>query len=304
MGVAGRFFRLIWGDDVEPALRPVLGVSFASALAFSSVWSFVGIWAIDKLGASGSQLGVAFVFGAGAAAFGGYLGGHLSDHIGRKPLIVGGFIVQAFFILSYAFVGERVLVGLTLVALGAVFGSIGGAASQALVADVVPRERHEAAYASVRVAMNLGVVGGPVIGGLLLIGESWTRLFVGVSILLVGATFLAWRFLPSRGEHAPEEPPERGSFGVIKGDRPFLLFLLSGALAYLVYVAYETVLPISAVDTYGLAPSTWGFLVIFNPLLVTLFQLRLTRRLDGRSCRPEARRGDAAHGLPVPAACP
>ena len=66
---------------------------------------------------------------------------------------------------------------------------------------------------------------------------------------------------------------------MIKGDRPFLLFLLSGALAYLVYVAYETVLPISAVDTYGLAPATWGFLVILNPALVTLFQLRLTRRV-------------------------
>lgn len=171
------------------------------------------------------------------------------------------------------------LLGLSLVAVGGVFGSIVGAASQALVADVVPQHRHEAAYASVRVAMNLGVTMGPVIGGMLLIGEQWARLFLGVAALLVVATGLAWRLLPERGEHAPEEPPDRGSFAVIKRDRPFLLFLLSGALAYLVYVAYETVLPISAVDTYGLAPSTWGFLVILNPALVTLFQLRLTRRL-------------------------
>jgi MFS family permease len=46
-----------------------------------------------------------------------------------------------------------------------------------------------------------------------------------------------------------------------------------------VYVAYETVLPISAVQTHGLAPSTWGFLVIINPAMVTIFQLRLTTRV-------------------------
>lgn len=47
----------------------------------------------------------------------------------------------------------------------------------------------------------------------------------------------------------------------------------------IVYVAYETVLPISLVDTHGIAPSTWGFLVALNPLMVTLFQLRITARV-------------------------
>ena len=131
-----------------------------------------------------------------------------------------------------------------------------------------------------RVAQNLGVTMGPVIGGLLLLGENWTRLFVGVAAMLVVAVVVGWRLLPSRGAYSPDKPPERGSFGVIRRDHAFLLFLISGALAYLVYVAYETVLPISAVDTHGLSPSTWGFLVIINPALVTLFQLRLTRRVS------------------------
>jgi MFS family permease len=271
-------FRLIWGDDVDTPLRPVLAVTFAAALGFSSVWSFIGIWAIEDLGVSSSQLGVGFLFGAAAAAVGGYLGGHLSDYIGRKPLIVGGFAVQAGFVLLFA-VADSVLLGLSLLALSGIFASVGAAASQALVADAVPSDRHEAAYASVRVAQNLGVTLGPVIGGLLLLGEHWSRLFVGVSAMLVVAVLLAGRLLPSRGAYSPEQAPERGSFAVIRRDHAFLLFLLSGALAYLVYVAYETVLPISVVDTHGLSPSTWGFLVIINPALVTLFQLRLTRRV-------------------------
>ena len=89
---------------------------------------------------------------------------------------------------------------------------------------------------------------------------------------------LAVLFLPARGAYAPEEPPSRGSFAVIAHDRPFLLFLLSAAFAWLVYVAFETVLPISLVSSHGYSSSTWGFLVIVNPLLVTFFQLRLTQR--------------------------
>ena len=52
---------------------------------------------------------------------------------------------------------------------------------------------------------------------------------------------------------------------MIRRDHAFLVFLLSGALAYLVYVAIETVLPISAVNTHGIAPSTWGFIVDHQP---------------------------------------
>jgi predicted MFS family arabinose efflux permease len=278
MRLFARLFRLVWGDDVDRALRPVLAVQLAGSVVFSAAWTFVGIWAIEELGATNSQLGFAFLFGAVAAALAGFLGGHISDHVGRRPLILFGWGAESLFVLLYAFVDD-VYLGLLLIALGGVLGSIGGAADQAMVADVVPPERHEAAYASVRVASNLGVTLGPPIGGLLLIGESWPTLFVGVAVMSAFAFAIAYRFLPRRGAYAPEEPPTRGSFGVIRRDRAFLLFLVSGALAYLVYVAYETVLPISAVQTHGLAPSTWGFLVIINPAMVTIFQLRLTTRV-------------------------
>ncbi len=43
------------------------------------------------------------------------------------------------------------------------------------------------------------------------------------------------------------------------------------------YVAFESLLPISLVQSHGLAPSEWGFLLVINPILVTLVQLRLTR---------------------------
>src|SRR2546430_14427699 len=127
---------------------------------------------------------------------------------------------------------------------GGLFSQAGSAASQALVADLVPRERHEPAYAAVRVASNLGVTCGPPLGGLLLLLGSWNALFAGAASLSAVGFVLAVLFLPARGAYAPGEPPGRGSFTGIARDRPFPLFLLSAAVAWLVYVAFQTVLPI------------------------------------------------------------
>jgi len=46
MRLFGRMFRLVWGDQVEVPLRPVLAVGLAGATAGSAVWTFIGIWAI------------------------------------------------------------------------------------------------------------------------------------------------------------------------------------------------------------------------------------------------------------------
>jgi predicted MFS family arabinose efflux permease len=277
----------------------VLAVAFAGAFAASAGWVYLGIWAIRELGASSAQLGVAFLLGAFAAGGAGYLGGHVSDHLGRRPLILFGWGAQSVLMISYALVDDRLLLGLVLIMLAGVFGSIGGAADQAMVADLVPPERHEAAYASVRVATNLGVVAGPPVGGLLLLNDSWPTLFVGVSILTFVAFLIAVRYIPRRGAYSPEEPPTRGSFGVIRRDAIFLLFLVSACFAWLVYVAYESVLGISAVDTHGLSPSTWGLLVAINPVMVTFFQLRLTRWTAGFPAAPKLAIAMLLMGLPL-----
>src|SRR5207253_3040424 len=271
-------YRVIFGSDTDRALRPILAINFAGSLAGSTVWSFVGIWAIKKLGADQALLGLAYLVSALIGVGSGYLGGHLSDHFGRRLLILTGWIEQTAVVLGFVAAGSSAKAGLLVLCFGGLFFQIGNAAGQALVADLVPSERHESAYAAVRVASNLGITFGPPIGGLLLLVGSWNALFIGAAALSALGFSLAVLFLPARGAYAPEEPPRRGSFAVIAHDRPFLLFLLSAAFAWLVYVAFETVLPISLVSSHGYSSSTWGFLVIVNPLLVTFFQWRLTQR--------------------------
>src|SRR5256885_13483719 len=94
-------YRLIFGSDTDPALRPLLAINFAGSLAGSTVWSFVGIWAIKKLGADQSALGLAYLVSALIGVGSGYLGGNLSDQFGRRPMIFIGWdcpiaVVPAF----------------------------------------------------------------------------------------------------------------------------------------------------------------------------------------------------------------
>lgn len=298
MAVFRRLFVFVWGDDVDRAIRPVLATGFSGTLAFSAGWSFMGIWAIKELGAGSGQLGVAYLTGAFLAGLSGYAGGHLSDHIGRRPLILVGWGGSALYYLLFLTAGHAVYLGLGVMAGAGILGALGGSSTQAMIADLVHPQRREAAYASVRVAQNLGVVCGPPIGSLFLIVGGWNALFVGVSCLSLIGFLIAYRYLPRTGAYAPETPPERGSFAVIRRDTVFLVFLVSGVLAQLTYVAFEIVLPVSLVDSHGISASTWGFLVILNPAMVTFFQLRLTRRVSGIS--PAAKLGTAMllMGLP------
>jgi MFS family permease len=269
--------RLVFGTEVDRALRPLLAVAFVGGVATGTGFPFLGIYAIKHLGASQSQLSVGFLVSAVIAGFAGYAGGHISDHIGHRPVILLGWLGVAAIPLGFLFVGHHVIIGLALLASFGLFMSMGQAATQAMVADLVAPEKHELAYSGVRVAQNLGVSFGPILGGLLLLGNSWSHLFGGMFVIAALTSALSFRFIPSRGRYTPEAAPARGSFRVVLSDRPYMLFLGSAILAAMTYVAFDVLLPISLVSSHGIAPSSWGFLVVVNPILVTLVQLRLTR---------------------------
>ena len=295
--VVPRVVQLIWGDDLDDALRPVLGVTLVSTAAASATWSFMAIWAIEELDAK-AELPFALLASAVLAMLSGFIGGYLSDRVGRRRVILFGSAIMVGYPLLLLSLVDTKWAGLAALSLAGVFGALGGSVSQAMVADLVAPERHQAAYASVRVAANVGVVVGPPLGGLLLILGGWSLLFPSVAVLSGIAWLVAFRYLPHRGAYAPEGPPERGSLSVILRDRRFLIFLGSAVFAWLTYVAYEVVLPVSIVDGYGYEPQAWGFLVWVNPLLVTLLQVRLTRATAPIAAAPKLVVAMLVMGLP------
>jgi predicted MFS family arabinose efflux permease len=270
--------RALWGFEEIPGLGPVFVVTFASAIAFSTFWSYVGVWAVRSLGAQPPQVGVMFLFSASTSAVSAWLGGHLSDRLGRKPLIMFGAIAQSAFILSLTLVGHDVPLGIAIVVLAGVVGAPGRSAVSAIVADVIPGHLTERAYSSLRLATNLGTITGPPAAAILLTLGGWPAFLAGVATMGAVVFLVAFARLPST---SPTQRGEHGgvvrSFLTIVLDGPPLLLLLSTLFGFMVYTAFDTVLPVVSVSSFHLAPAAWGLLVIINPLLTTLLQVRLTR---------------------------
>jgi predicted MFS family arabinose efflux permease len=279
--LARRISRVLWGSDLDPALWPVLVVSLLFAASFSTFWTYVGVFALKRLHISGGTIGVLFLLSFAAGIVSAYLGGQLSDRIGRKPVIAVAIAGQSLVALALLPV-HGLMLGVVLIVLAAALGAPVQSANNALVADLAGGER-EGAYAAVRVASNLGVVIGPPLGGLLLFVGGWSAFLVGIAGLGGLAFFAALRLLPAIRVRAEVHARTRENLPRIIRDVPFALLLLSTFLGFIVYVAWETVLPVVAVDSFHLAPGVWGGLMMINAGIVALFQLRLTRAVENAS---------------------
>lgn len=130
--------------------------------------------------------------------------GRAIDRVGRRPLLMGGLAVSAAtsVLLGFSFHVAMVLV---LCVLGGVAAAAIQPAQQAVLADVVGRERSGGpVVARSQMAMDTGTILGPIVSGLLVdsVGYGWAFALAGV-VLLVG--LLPWRGAPETLERVRPE---------------------------------------------------------------------------------------------------
>jgi len=85
------------------------------------------------------------------------VGGHLSDVIGRRSLIVSGWVVYALVYAGFAFVGSPWQAWTLFVIYGVYFGLTEGT-EKALVADLVPEEKRGTAFGLYNLAYGITVL--------------------------------------------------------------------------------------------------------------------------------------------------
>ena len=268
----------VLGGETDPELRALLVATLFSTTGLSGFFLYQGIWAVQELGVSLAALGATLLVASILGGCAGYAGGHLSDRIGRKPVLVGSWALMTAGIATASLVGEHRLLGLTLIGGVLTFSAPGFAAEQALVADLVPAERLEQGFAAVRVTQNLGVALGPPLAGAALTTLSWSTLFlVQAAVGTVGVLLALLRVQAPQPRAAAHDATALTSLRTIRADRAYLAFLLAAVLAGMAFIASETVLPVAAVAEYDLSPSGWGLIAVLNPVMVVLLQMRVTR---------------------------
>jgi MFS family permease len=141
-------------------------------------------------------MGMSLTFNAVYTVFAGPLGA-LSDRIGRRKLIVGGWIAYGLVYLGLAFSNSGWQVWVLFAFYGLYYAATEGTA-KALVADLVPESNRGTAYGLFNAAIGITALPASLIAGLLWQGAgSWTGfgagapfLFGSVMALLAGLLFL------------------------------------------------------------------------------------------------------------------
>jgi MFS transporter, DHA1 family, tetracycline resistance protein len=212
--------------------------------------------------------------------------GGLSDHYGRRPIILLGLLGST---ISYAIYGFAASFALLLVS-RAVHGACAGTVStaQAYVADTTTESERAHGMGMIGAAFGLGFVLGPAIGGLL--GHSNLRIPVFLAALLTLANLIfAMVVLPE--SHQPERTANLTLAGIATPlaqlphrlarhhlSRLFVIaFLATSAMA-----AFEATFAIMVPRNYGYGPRAIGELLAFAGLLQAFTQGYLLRKIVAR----------------------
>ena len=121
----------------------------------------------------------------------GTFGGQLSDTVGRRPLIVGGWLLYAAVYFAFALAGAPWQAWALFAIYGVFYGMTEGT-EKALVADIVPGARRGAAFGWYNLAIGLAALPASLIFGW--IWDRWgapTAFGFGASLALAAAILMA-----------------------------------------------------------------------------------------------------------------
>ncbi len=255
-------------------------------LGFSLVMPLLAPFA-ESYGFREWQIGLLFSAYPTCQLVAGPILGRLSDHYGRRPVLI---FSQAGTALSFLILGLSRDFSVMLLA-RMVDGASGGniLVAQAYVADVTPPEHRARGMGYIGMAFGLGFVLGPLIGGLLLslpLAMEW-RLRLPF-LLAAGFSTIAWVLVLTRlPESLPQGNPAREAARVVSwrgildtvrlpGVGPLVLV---GFLAVLAFASFEGTFALYLQRRLGWEARSAAFAFAGLGLLSALVQGGLIRRL-------------------------
>ncbi len=242
------------------------------------VLPFIALYAVEELMVSVSEAGLVLAcFGVGAFISAPFAG-RLSDRFGSLRLMIISLFGSGFFLFLYSFVSDFIL----FLALSFVWGIISEAfrpASMSFISQEITSDRRKTAFALNRLALNLGMSIGPVLGGILST-INFSLLFYVDGVTSIAAGF----FLLFSGikVHPPDLPASEEETASIENDRIsvfknriFIYFLLALIPVEIVFFQHVGAFPIFIVEDLGFIKTTFGLLMAVNTVLIIIVEVPL-----------------------------
>ncbi|MFT4417075.1 MDR family MFS transporter [Fredinandcohnia humi] len=225
---------------------------------------------------------IGVIVGAGAltATIGGFLGGTLSDFLGRNRLLLTSLLLLSIVFLGFLYIKSPSLLIILNIFRG-LFSSFFTTISKALVADFTPKEKRFRVFSHRYMAGNIGYSIGPILGTIFGIAGnnvafiSSSVMYLAYFILLVFFTRL-YRNVANQ-EELEERVTISHAWSVFRKDRVLLLFIIGSILLTTVHGEMSVTLSqyVKANITEGI--KLFGFLMSINGVTVIVTQVFITR---------------------------
>ncbi len=262
----------------------VVLVMFIDRLGHNILWPFFTLYITQKFDVGMTQAGLVLGTFSAFGLIGNMIGGGLTDKFGRKSIILVGLIFSALSTLSLGLAKEFSMLIPLAVGIG-LLSRISGPAHNAMVADILPKEKRQEGFGIMRVVGNMTWVIGPVIGGLIA-SRSYFALFVIDAVISCLVAFLFFIVIPETKPDTGQEPESMfktfTGYGSVFKDLPFVAFLVVSMLMLLVYQQMYNSLSVFLRDTHGMPTQVFGLLMIASPIVVILFQFSTTQLVKTR----------------------
>jgi MFS family permease len=264
-----------------------MGASFIDRLGGALLFPFFALYITFRFDVTMTEVGVLFAIFSVTGIIGSFLGGALTDRFGRRAMILFGLIVSATSTLIMGLITD-LRVFYIAAALVGLLSDAGGPAQQAMVADLLPKEKLAEGYGIWRVLANLAVTFGPLIGGFIA-SRSYLALFIidAITSLITAAIVIA--VIPETRPPTAEGQEEESFIQTVRGysqvlrDRVYMAFIIISIVVFTVYIQMNTTMPVYLRDVQSIPPSGYGYILSLNAAMVVLFQFWITRRLAGRA---------------------
>ena len=197
-------------------------------------------------------------------ALGTLVWGPLSDHYGRKPILVYGLIIYviASALCAFAWSVEVLILCRILQAIG---GSAAGAVATAIVKDVYSGKKRESVLAIVQSMVLISPAVAPVLGALLLKFMSWRGVFwtlTGIGALALAGSLLFEESIAQRTSGLLRS--NLGRLGRVLQNRSFTLLLVLFSLSSISSLAFIASSTYIYQDGFHLSGQMYSYYFTFN----------------------------------------
>ena len=252
------------------------GMVFARTASFMTL-PFLAIYMQGELGASPILIGIAVGVAPLASTFGGFVGGYLTDRVGRKIIILVSMASWSIAFFGFAFAHTAWLF-IVLNAINGLSRAFFEPSSQALMIDYTPNDKRRRLFSIRYTFINLSAVVGPLLGVFIANMSTMTLPFMITGSLYIFCFFFFFVVLRNVKEvhtnKTSESPLQLAK--VLIQDRILLFMVLGSVFASFVYSQTDATLSQLLNDTMEDGIILFSVLIAINAFTVMVLQLPLS----------------------------